>query len=173
MCNKNTGNSQLLDHFFQPASQFLTNLCINRCKRLIQKQHLWIRCKGSGKCYPLSLSTRQLTRIPFLQSFQTYQFYQFSDPGVYRFFIYFLNFQTKCYVIINSHITEQRIILKYKSDSSLTGRHIVDYFSIDNDLAAVRSFQTCDHSKNGCFSTSTRSQQADQPAFFDSEIYIL
>ena len=87
-------------------------------------------------------------------------------------FVYFLNLQTERYIVIDCHITKQCIILKHKSDSTLTGRNIVDYLSVNNDLSTVRIFQTCDHSKNSCFSASTWSQQADQLTFFDSEIHI-
>ena len=87
-------------------------------------------------------------------------------------FVHLLNLQTERYIVIDCHVTEQCIILKYKSDSAFTGRNIIDNFSVNNDFSAVRCFQTCDHSKNGCFSASTWPQQADQLTFFDSEIHI-
>ena len=56
---------------------------------------------------------------------------------------------------MTSNFDNELEILKYKSNPTLTGRNIIYHFSINNDLSAVRGFQTCDHSKNSCFSAST------------------
>ena len=54
--DKNTGDTELADHLFQPAAQLLTHFRINCCKRLVQQQKLRIRRKGSCKCHTLTLS---------------------------------------------------------------------------------------------------------------------
>ena len=73
---------------------------------------------------------------------------------------------------MTSNFDNELEILKYKSNPTLTGRNIIYHFSINNDLSAVRGFQTCDHSKNSCFSASAWSQQTNQFTFLNSEIHI-
>ena len=154
MGNKNAGDPQLLDHILQPASKLRTDLRINSRKRLIQKKQLWIGSQRPGKSNSLSLTTGQLTWISFFQSFQSDQLYQFHNPLLDILLIRFLYFQSKRNIIIHSHITEKGIILEHKSNASLAGRNIIDHSSVNDDLPAVRLFQTGDHTEDRCLSAS-------------------
>ena len=154
MGNENTGDSQFLDHILQPASKLCTDLRINGSKRLIQEKQLRIRSKGPGKSNSLSLTTGQLTWISFFQSFQPDQLYQFHNPLLDILLIRFLYFQSKRNIIIHSHIPEKGIILEHKSNASLAGRNIIDHSSVNDDLPAVRLFQTGDHTEDRCLSAS-------------------
>ena len=173
MGNKNTGDSQLLDHILQPTSKLCTNLRINRRKRLIKKKQLRIRSKGSRKSNSLSLATGQLTWISFLQPFQPDQLYQLRNTLLNIFLICLLYLQAESNVIIHRHIPEKGIILKYKSNSTLTGRNIIDHSSVNDDLPAVRLLQTGDHTENRSFSASTGAQKTNQLTFFDAKAYIV
>ena len=157
MSNKNTGDSQLLDHILQPASKLRTDLCIDRRKRLIQKKQLRIGSQCPGKSNSLSLAAGQLTWISFFQAFQPDQLYQFHNPLLDILLIRLLYFQTKRNIIIHSHISEKSIILEHKSNASLAGRHIIDHSSVNDDLTAVRLLQTGDHTEDRSFSASTGS----------------
>ena len=173
MRNENTGDSQLLDHILQPASKLCTDLCINSRKRLIQKKQLRIRSKGPGKSNSLSLAAGQLTWISFFQAFQPDQLYQFHNPLLDILLIRLLYFQTKRNIIIHSHIPEKGIILEHKSNASLAGRNIIDHSSVNDDLPAVRLFQTGDHTEDCRLSASTWSQKTDQLTFFDAKTYVV
>ena len=173
MSNKNAGDPQLLDHILQPASKLRTDLRINSRKRLIQKKQLWIGSQRPGKSNSLSLTTGQLTWISFFQSFQPDQLYQFHNPLLDILLIRFLYFQSKRNIIIHSHITEKGIILEHKSNASLAGRNIIDHSSVNDDLPAVRLFQTGDHTEDCRLSASTWSQKTDQLTFFDAKTYVV
>ena len=173
MGNKNTGDPQLLDHILQPASKLRTDLCIDRRKRLIQKEKLRIRSQSPGKSNSLSLTTGQLTRISFLQALQPDQLYQFHNPLLNILLIRLLHLQAKCNIIIHRHIPEKSIILEHKSNASLAGRHIIDHSSVDDDLTAVRLLQTGDHTENRSFSASAGPQKTDQLPLFDTKAYVI
>ena len=173
MSNKNTGNSKLLDHILQPASKLCTDLCIDRSKRLIQQKQLRIRGKRSRKSNSLPLSTGQLTWISFLKSFQPDQLYQFHNSLFNIFFVSFLYLQSESNVIIHSHIPEKGIILEHKSNTSLAGRNIIDHSSVNDDLAAIRLFQTGDHTEDRCLSASAGTEKTDQLTFFDAKTYVV
>ena len=155
MCDKDTGDTEFFNHVFQPCPKFLSNFCINSGKWFIQKQKLRIRRQRPCKSNPLSLTTGQLARISFFQSFKADQFYQLRYSFFDISFVSFLYFQAKCYIVINSHITKQRVALEYKTDAALTCRNVIYYFSVDDDLSAVRLFQSGNHTQDRCFSAST------------------
>ena len=106
MRNKNTGDPKFFNHILQPRTKFLSDFCINRCKRLIQQKKLRIWCKSSRKSHSLSLTTGKLTWISFFKSFQSDQFNQFRYSFFNIGFIRFLYFQTKCNIVINCHVTK-------------------------------------------------------------------
>ena len=169
MRHEDTGNPQLFDHIFEPGTEFLTDLGIDRRKWLIEEEKLRIRSKCSRKSNSLSLPTGKLAWISFFQTLKAYQLDQFHNSAFDVFFVCFLDFQAKSNVVVYGHIAEQRITLEYESDPALTCRNVVDYFSINDDLAAVRLLQTCDHTQDRGLSTSTRTQKTDQFSFLDSK----
>ena len=166
-------DSKLCHHLFEPGTKFCTHLCVNRCKRLIQKQYLRIRCKRPGKSHTLSLSTGKLVRIPFLHSGKSGQLQKLRD-AFFNFFLRHLHqFKTKCHIIIYRHVTEQCVILKYKANASFGCRNIVDTLSVDVNITGIRCLKSCDHTKQRCLATSGRSEQCHQFSFFNPKAHMV
>ena len=172
MCDKNTGDTHPCNHFTQPAAQLLPYLGIYCGKWFIQQEQLRLRCQCTGKCNALALSAGKLIRIPLCGFFQPHKLQHFFHSCLDFCLGPFLYPQTKGNVFIYRQITEQRIILKDKSNAPLARRDMVDNVSINQNVAGVLCFQSCQHTQDGGLDAAAGTQQTDQLAFFYTKMDI-
>ena len=171
--DKDACDAKLCHHLFEPGTKLRSDFRIDRRKRLIKEQYLRIRCKCTRESDSLPLSAGQLIRITLLESGQSGELKQLR----HAFFNFFLRnlrqLQTKCDIVKHRHVTEQRITLEHETDATFGCRNVVDALSVNVDVAGVGIFQSCDHTEQRCLAAAGRSEQCDQPAFFNAEAYVI
>ena len=151
----------------QPLAKFLPNLGVDRPQRFIQEQDAGFGGQSAGNRHPLTLPAGELMRKSLLQFLKAEQFQQFCDArfGVGGF--PFLNLQSKGNVLEHSHVLEQRVILKNKTDVPLLDFDIVDPLPAHEDVAVGGHFQSSNQAQHSRFAAAARPKQRQQLAFTD------
>src|SRR5262245_1724452 len=147
-----TGDVNLVMEASQPATQFLTDLCVKGAKRLVKEQHFRLSGQSTGQRNALPLAARELARITPLQPIQPNQSQQFVDTLANLGFGYVANSQAIADVLCDGHMAKERVMLKHETDLALTSRLLRDVLVIVIYGARFRHFQSRDHAEESGFS---------------------
>ena len=118
------------------------------------------------------MTTGQLVRISFPKILHRGQLQKLIHPLFDLLFALFLDLQSKRNILLHSHITKQRIILKYEADPPPASRNLIDPFPLYQNISVIRTVQSGDHAENRCLTASTRTEQSRQMTFFYAEGHI-
>ena len=121
----------------------------------------------------LALTAAELAGVALSHIGKSHKLQQLRHARLYESLIFLLNFQTVSYVIINSHEREERVALENKAYAAFAGRQVVYILAVDENIAAVLLFQTCEHSQDSGLAAAAGAEQTYQPAFFDAEAYVI
>jgi len=59
------------------------------------------------------------------------------------------HFQAECYIVLDGHVREERVALKYDAETPLAGTDVRDIFAVKQDASIGRSNETSDHLQHG------------------------
>ena len=80
--------------------------------------------------------------------------------------------QTKCHVIVYSHMRIQSVVLEYHCDITVLRLYIIYELAVDVQLTGRNIFQTSDHTKGGRLTASRRSYEDDELLVCDFQVKI-
>src|SRR5205085_10435007 len=87
---------------------------------------------------------------------QSHQFKQFSTTPGDNIFGHALDRHPESYILLCSHMWKERVRLKYHAHRAFTRGTICNSFIIKEYMAGARCLKSCQHTQNGCFTTTTR-----------------
>ncbi len=164
--DENAGHMQIVMQATQPTTQFLAHFCIQRAKRLIQQQYARLDCQRARQCNTLALAARQLRWIAIGQPVELHQLQQFGDLFAYLLFRRTRgarpHAQAECNVFKHGHVLEQRVMLEHEADLAFAYMARRGIFAIEQDLAAIRLFQTGDDAQQRRLAATGRPEQCGQ-----------
>ena len=172
--DKNTSEAQLALQTFQPQTQILTHLHVQRAERFIKKHHF--RRSGQRPCqrYPLLLPTGQLRRITVAESSELHHFQKLRDllpDDVFRRTLPARQHgKPKSNIIGNSQVLEERVMLEDKADMARTHGDIGHIAAIQDDAPTVRRFQPGDQAQQGRLAAAGRAQECRHLARLNAQI---
>ncbi len=161
----------------QPPSQLFADLGVESTERFIQEQHLGLDRQRTRQGDALSLAARELGRKAVSDPVQLHQLEQIghllADLRLARPFAARLDAQTEGHVLEHGHVAEQRVVLEHEAHVALTHVHVGGVFSAEQDVAAVRGFQTRDDAQQRGLAAARRAQQGQEFAGVDVEVHVL
>ena len=172
--DENTGEAQLALQTFQPQTQILTHLHIQRTERLVKKHHF--RRGGQCSCqrYPLLLPTGQLRRITVAEGSELHHFQELHDllpDDVFRRTLPARQHgKPKSDIIGNGQVLEERVMLEDKADMARTHGDIGHIAAIQDDAPAVRRFQPGNQAQQGRLAAAGRAQERRHFARLNAQI---
>jgi len=154
MSHINSGNHALPLNFFNFKTKRISYLSVKSRKRLIKKQNIGTNGKSSSKSYSLLLSTRKFFGVPATLLCKPYHFQKFHNSLFYLFLFYFLNSETKSYILKNAEIGEKSVVLKDKAHSSISRPSMGFILSPNNDFPLI-STEKARYKAQRCSLTTT------------------
>ena len=109
----------------------LTELEIERSKRLIEEQHSWFVNDGSCHRDPLLLAAGELVNASVFKAFEVHEFESVRYLLLYLCFRSVLYPETESDVLTYGHVREKRVILEHSIYRTLVSRKIRDILALE------------------------------------------
>ena len=173
MRDKDARDAELTNRPAEPAAQLLAHLRVDGRKGFVEQQQFRLRRERPRKGHALPLAARKLHRVTpaeFLEADQLDELIH-ARPDLRR--RRFLHLQPEGDVFAHGHVAEQCVVLEHEADAALAGGDIVDAPPADEDIAAVRLLQPCNHAQDGGLARAGRAEQADEAPLFHGKIHIV
>ena len=170
--NVNERYAEFFVHLFKFELHVFSHFEVERAERLVQKKNLGFVDDRSRDGYSLLLTARKSGYVPLFELFEVYEFensrnlrvdYVFGEFFGFRYdfsvarFIgvsEFFEFQPERYVIVNVEVREERVTLKNRVYRSFVRRNVRYVLAVEQNLALVGHFESCDHTERGRFSAT-------------------
>src|SRR5262249_50789602 len=153
MRHEDTGNVQFVMEPPEPASQLLSDFCIQCAKGLIKQEHFRLYGQRSGQGHALTLPSGELVRVAVGHRLQLYQCEQVVDllldlvrRGSLRFGKYT---QPERDIFCDSHMAKQCVMLEDESHAAVGDLPIRDLVPMQENFPLVGPFQSCQDSEQG------------------------
>ena len=149
-----------------------TKFRIQVWQRFVHQEHFCITDNGTTHGHTLTLTTRKVSWFTIQEFFQAKDFSCFLYTFVDIFLAVFTQFQTKCHVIVHSHVWVKSVVLEYHGDITVFRCHVVYNSAIDWTFTFCDVFKTSDHTKSRWFTTSWRTYENDKFFVFDVQVEV-
>ena len=173
MCYVDDGSAQSLMDLGDLNTHLYTKFCIQVGERLIHKEYLRITNDGTTHGNTLPLTTGKSFRFTVKKFLKVKDSCSFTNLFVDLLLRNLAELQTKCHIIINSHMRIQSVVLEYHCDITVLRLYIIHNFVTDFKSTAGNFLKTCDHTKSCGFSASGWSYKDDKFFIFNFKIEIL
>ena len=173
------GDLQLLLDLLELLAQNHFNLRIQGGHRLIEKDDIRIKDKGTGDSHSLLLTTGKLLRLLKDVLLQPYGLDNLPNLLVDLILAHLLavlallTLKSVADIMIDIHVREQRIALENDADVPVLRSHVRDIHAVLDDLPAARLLDTNQHAQDGRFATARRAQEGEKLAPHHLKGYIL
>ena len=163
-------NAELLLDPLQLDLELLAELEIEGAERLVEQQRLRPVHERTGERDTLSLSARELRRLPVPEPFQPHERQDVLGAASALRSRHLLHAQPVLDVLLHGHVREEGVVLKDRVDVARVrgkSRHV---FAAELDRAFVRPLEPGDHAQRRRLARARRAEHREELAATDLEI---
>ena len=157
----------------QHGAQFNPDRWIEGAERFVQQQHLRLDSQRPRQRHTLALAAGKLMGIAPAQAIELHHGEQFVDALADRGGRWAAGARThpqpEANIVGGSHVAEQRVILKHKTDAALACRYRRHIDAINSDDAIIVAFQPGDQAQQTGLARPGRPDKGDKFASGDVE----
>ena len=162
MGNKNEGDTGSLLNLLQFLLHVLSQLKVESCQRLVQKQNLGLVDKGAGNGHTLLLAAGKAVDTALFKAAECNHGEHLSNLLMDFGFGALLLTQGEGHIFKNVQVREQGIALENGVYIALIGRNIVDILTHKDNIALVSSFKAADKAQSGGLAAAGGAQQSNK-----------
>ena len=151
----------------------LAKLLVQRGKRFIQKQKLWLPGKRPRKGHALLLAAGDLVRLAMAELGQLHKVKHLGDPrGLVRLAHAAFMLEPVADVRLDRHVRKDRIGLEHHVDRALPRRNSCHVAPVKEDAARCRLLEPGHHAQKGGLATARPAQKGEDFPLCDGQANI-